>query len=208
MATGDLGEPRLPAGDGAGGEVRDWERRQFSPTVINAGFITGLVLAILCLLIAGWYLIAYRQFASEALENPPQREQLVVHIYLARALLQSCGLATGMAFGFLGFSLFLIGVGGNMDASGSSGNVGVQVARISPGAFVMLCSAILVGICATSAIPAEAGGERRAANSEDATNSAGNEQAYNGLDANVSDEEQEEVNRIMQSRGNQSGPEQ
>ena len=183
MAGDNLGEAPPETVRPAGEERRDWERRQFSPTVINAGFVTGLALAMLCLAIAGWYLISYRQFASEAIGKPPQGEALLVHIYLARALLQSCGLATGMAFGFLGFSLFLIGVGGSMDASGSSGNVGVQVARISPGAFVMLCSAVLVGLCAVSEIPAGASGKR----SNDSSNSAaGDANSFGELDPNAS----------------------
>jgi hypothetical protein len=59
-----------------------------------------------------------------------------------------------MAFGFLGFALFLLGIGGSIDAEAAGGAaVRIQVAKISPGAFVMLCAAILVGLCATTTVP-------------------------------------------------------
>jgi hypothetical protein len=117
--------------------------------MLNIGFMAGIVLSVFCLGIAGYYLLSYQHYASTALEalNSPvavEPRNMMLHMYMSRVLLQSCGLAVGMAFGFLGFSLFLLGVG-------------IQVARISPGAFVMLCSAILVGLCATRNIPAQMG---------------------------------------------------
>jgi hypothetical protein len=178
----------------------------FSQRMIDLGFLTGLLLAIACLMIAGWYLISYQHFASEALrltvsDHPPSGPALGVHIYLARALLQSCGLATGMAFGFLGFSLFLLGVSGSMDASATGGGqLGIQVARISPGAFVMLCAAILVGLCATSDIPARMEGgvsrdEGTAGNEIEASDAA---DRYGTIDPNLSSEEAAEMNRVEQ----------
>jgi hypothetical protein len=130
--------------------------------MLNIGFMAGIVLSVFCLGIAGYYLLSYQHYASTALEalNSPvavEPRNMMLHMYMSRVLLQSCGLAVGMAFGFLGFSLFLLGVGGSIDASASGGGLGIQVARISPGAFVMLCSAILVGLCATRNIPAQMG---------------------------------------------------
>jgi hypothetical protein len=145
----------------------------FSKGVLNAGFVVGLVLATACLAIGAWYLIAYKDYASgvssmfrfDQISGDPAAQQaqaqarsaqLGVYMYMGRMLLQSCGLAVGMAFGFLGFSLFLIGVQGSIDARAQAGGgVALDVARIAPGAFIMLCSTILVGICATQPIPAE-----------------------------------------------------
>lgn len=140
------------------------EPPRFSQRLLNVGFATGILLAIFCLGIASWYLISYLRFGTGALGGTgssaaPDPASLMANMYMARVLLQSCGLAVGMAFGFLGFSLFLLGVGGTMDASASApGGLGIQVARISPGAFVMLCSAILVGLCATRDVRATMGG--------------------------------------------------
>jgi hypothetical protein len=130
--------------------------------LINLAFIVGILMAIVCLIIAATYLLRYLAYATGALEainaSQGRPEMLMLHMYMSRVLLQSCGLAVGMAFGFLGFSLFLLGVNGSIDASATSGGgLGLQVARLSPGAFVMLCSAILVGICATRDIPASIG---------------------------------------------------
>jgi hypothetical protein len=137
-------------------------RRAHRAGLINLAFVVGILLAIFCLGIAAFYLLRYLDYATGALQainqSNGQQEMLILHMYMSRVLLQSCGLAVGMAFGFLGFSLFLLGVDGNIDASATSGGgVGLQVARLSPGAFVMLCSAILVGICATRDVNARLG---------------------------------------------------
>lgn len=137
-------------------------RRARRAGLINLAFVVGILLAIFCLGIAAFYLLRYLDYATGALDainrSEGRQEMLMLHMYLSRVLLQSCGLAVGMAFGFLGFSLFLLGVDGNIDASATSGGgVGLQVARLSPGAFVMLCSAVLVGICATRDVNARVG---------------------------------------------------
>ena len=127
---------------------------RFAAKAVFYGFFIGVFFAALCFVIAGYYLYSYLSYVTDAVDTLTARPNvptgiLVLQTAMAQVLLQSCGLAVGMAFGFLGFSLFLLGIGGNMDASAAHGGVGVQVARISPGAFVMLCSAILVGLCAT-----------------------------------------------------------
>jgi hypothetical protein len=184
---GSTGVPAPPpAGDGA--EVKNAvPARVFAPLVLNIGFIVGLALAAVCLGIAGFHLISYQLYARAAMDGisngASDAHALIFYIYMARVLLLSCGLAVGMAFGFLGFSLFLFGIEGSIDASAQgAGGVGLQVARLSPGAFVMLCSAILVGMCATREVTAqvqEAANEARAVSDtanryEGIVNGAGN----------------------------------
>lgn len=155
----------------------------FTPRVLNAGFIIALVLAGLCLLLAGWYMLSFQSTTSYAVNEvvektvaaPKQsasnqaifndleaarykyetlRLSLSIHMYIARILLLSCGILVGLAFGFLGFSLFLIGVKGNVDATlNANERYKLQIARLSPGLFVILCSAILTGACATRTLP-------------------------------------------------------
>jgi len=71
----------------------------------------------------------------------------------ARLALLSCGVFVAMAFGFLGFGLFLIGVKGEIEASGSTETFGFKVARMSPGVFVMTATLLLVGVCVTHRTP-------------------------------------------------------
>lgn len=156
----------------------------FTPRVLNAGFIIALVLAGLCLLLAGWYMLSFQHTTGyavnevvektvttpkqpvspkDALFNDPEaarykyetlRLSLSIHMYIARILLLSCGILVGLAFGFLGFSLFLIGVKGNVDATlNANERYKLQLARLSPGLFVILCAAILTGACATRTLP-------------------------------------------------------
>jgi hypothetical protein len=78
---------------------------------------------------------------------------------IAKFSLLSCGVVAGLAFGFLGFALFLIGVRGDMDVKANNASAGIQIARIAPGAFVMLCAALLIGLAVTHNIDFSASGE-------------------------------------------------
>lgn len=163
----------------------------FSARVVNAGFITGLALAALCLILSGGYLVYFHQSANAAVKTILERSQsstaqppaqssapsaqeyqttrlaLSVHMYIARISLLSTGVFVGLAFGFLGFSLFLIGINGSMDASlETAGNIKLQAARIAPGVFVLLASTILIGVCVTRSLPMTLG-DRGSVNATD-----------------------------------------
>lgn len=150
----------------------------FPTWVLNTGFITGLILAGLCLFLAAYYMINFQNLSSAGINqvvnktmskgtvNPPNtasingndyqmiRVALATNMYIARILLLSCGIFIGLAFGFLGFSLFLFGVKGSIDASlSATDKYKLQVARLSPGLFVILCATILIGVCATRSLP-------------------------------------------------------
>jgi len=144
-------------------------RSPFSRPILNIGFFVGLVLAVACLLLSTFYLVRFEAHANsgvtsalEAAQNDPSSNQLLamqfslsVHMYIARILLLSCGIFAGLSFGFLGFALFLIGVEGAVAASlEGTGGLRVSVARLAPGAFVILCAAILIGVCARGSLPA------------------------------------------------------
>lgn len=84
-------------------------------------------------------------------------------LYVARILLLSCGVVVGMALGFLGFALFLLGVEGTQDVEGTAPSLTLKLARLSPGAFVIICSAVLVGVCVTRPLPFNYGSSGRPA---------------------------------------------
>lgn len=130
----------------------------FSPLVLNIGFITALVLAALSFLAGAGYLFWFLRATSGALEtlfgtvsgaSTALEMAVSARLVLARIGLASCGVFVGMAFGFLGFALFLIGVRGDMEARAQYDSAQVRLVRLSPGVFVVVLAVVLIGLCIT-----------------------------------------------------------
>jgi len=131
--------------------------------LFNLGFCVALLLAIACLAGGAWYLYQFQKGSQEAIsavlasnKDTSQGTQvlsLTAQMYMARILLHSCAITCGMAFGFLGFALFLIGIKSDMDAEGGKGDYKLKIARLSPGAMILVCSMILIGYCAVATLP-------------------------------------------------------
>lgn len=138
---------------------------KFSEKLLNVGFGFALVLAILCLVFSALYLNSFLNSTTNAIEglvnsanaNPALQHNLSVTInarlVITRVALQSCGVFVGMAFGFLGFALFLIGIKGEIRMAAGLENSRVKIARMSPGVFVILCSVVLIAVCVSRATP-------------------------------------------------------
>lgn len=157
---------------------------RFSGRILNVGFVFALILAAVCLASSTIYLYTFLSTTMTKIDGllaragtPGVTEVLIqlginAALVSARLALLSCGVFVAMAFGFLGFGLFLIGVKGEIEASGSNETFGFKVARMSPGVFVMTATLLLVGICVThrtpfdyrmeQAAPSAASGERAA----------------------------------------------
>lgn len=145
------------------------EGASFSRKILSVGFATGLFLSFVCFLASAFYLHQFQQAASQSVATALDLAQqagnssidsslvqfsLSAHIFIAQVLLRSCGIFAGLAFGFLGFSLFLIGVQGNIDADVSvESKIKISLLRISPGALVIVAATFLIGICAVSSVP-------------------------------------------------------
>jgi hypothetical protein len=145
---------------------------QFSPRVLNIGFLAALALAAIAFIAAGFYLLRFAGTTQDVIAqmlsagytggNIDQRNVellqngLTIHAYLARVLLVSCGMFVALAFGFLGFALFLVGASGQSDASASTGQ-GLQVTltNLAPGSIAIVGATILAGICVTRYMPVE-----------------------------------------------------
>lgn len=137
--------------------------------MLNVGFAAGLFLSFVCFLASAYYLYEFQHAASQSVatalasaknsdlsasDTSLVRFSLTAHIFVAQVLLRSCGVFAGLAFGFLGFSLFLIGVQGSIDAEGDlSGKIKLSLLRISPGALVIVAATVLIGVCAASSLP-------------------------------------------------------
>ncbi|QDU44304.1 hypothetical protein Mal52_27830 [Symmachiella dynata] len=139
---------------------------QFSRKTLQFGFFTGLVFAGAAFIIAACYLAYFlvgtsssvdtlleKYASSSSLSSPLDatnlRLAMLSRLFAARLALLSCGTFVGLAFGFLGFSLFLIGIGDEMDAEATSEHYSIKVARMSPGVFVLLCATMLIYGCVT-----------------------------------------------------------
>jgi hypothetical protein len=139
--------------------------------LLDIGFATGLLLAAICLLVSGWYLHEFLTTTSAGIEttvtslkSAQVSEDILTlavnaRMMIARLALLSCGVLVGTSFGFLGFALFLLGIKGEMDvelqADDYRGKYKGKIARMSPGAFAILCGTIIITLCAIRKTPFE-----------------------------------------------------
>lgn len=158
-------------------EIAPSDGPTFSQRILDIGFLSGLFLAGIALIGSIVYLMYFQIQTHNALERlltyattaspansgpertvtrlPDSTLQLAIasRMIMARMTLLSCGAFIGMAFGFLGFSLFLLGVRGEMDVSARREQYLVKIVRMSPGVFIVTCAAVVITICVTYTLP-------------------------------------------------------
>jgi hypothetical protein len=131
---------------------------------LNVAFVFALVLAAICLLFSALYLYSFLRGTSAGLDPVVQNLQtnqipgaleVVINgkLVMARISLLSCGIFVGISFGFLGFSLCLLGIKESIDVDLESDTYKARFARMSPGVLIIVCSSILTGFCATRETP-------------------------------------------------------
>lgn len=142
-------------------------RSMFSSKLLNAGFVFALVLSLLCLGLSVFYLFQYLNSANTGITQvldkvatqqikleTGQLEVLINgRLVMARLGLLSCGVLAGVSFGFLGFALFLLGIKETMNVSFDSVSYKANVARMSPGVFLVVIAAVLIGVCVSRETP-------------------------------------------------------
>lgn len=115
---------------------------------LKIGYKAGVVLSFLCITAAAIYMFLF-------LANSPNpasvRDELGLLSITAerRLLLLSTAMFIAMAFGFLGFALFLIQAKGEVETEGSFSDYKFKFATISPGLFVILCSTVIIVFAVT-----------------------------------------------------------
>jgi hypothetical protein len=67
----------------------------------------------------------------------------------SRLALLSCGVLAGLSLGLVGFCLFLVGAKGEIEATGENQLAKLHLTRLAPGALVLFCSVVLIGVCVT-----------------------------------------------------------
>lgn len=142
-------------------------RPMVSGKLLSVGFVFALLLSLLCLGLSIFYLFQYLNSANTGITQvldkvaaqqikleTGQLEVLINgRLVMARLGLLSCGVLAGVAFGFLGFALFLLGIKETMDVSFDGFSYKANVARMSPGVFLIVIAAVLIGVCASRETP-------------------------------------------------------
>ncbi|QDU05702.1 hypothetical protein V6x_54430 [Gimesia chilikensis] len=169
------------------------ENSRFTRKILDFGFLTGVVIAGISLILSAVYLYCFLWTTSSSIKMQLDKYKLIEEgsaeiakqqafilelainseMVIARIALISCGVFVGMSFGFLGFSLFLIGVRGEMDVSAQTEKIQVKVARMSPGVFVITSSVILIAVCVNRETPFKYLREQGNSSSQ-SSNSSGN----------------------------------
>lgn len=129
---------------------------------LNAGFVFALVLAAGCLLLSALYLFTFLRSTGVGIEpladnlrTQPGALEVIINgrLVMTRLSLLSCGIFVGIAFGFLGFGLCLLGVKESIDVDMESQSYKARFVRMSPGVLIIVCSSLLTGFCATRETP-------------------------------------------------------
>lgn len=138
-----------------------------SKKLLSVGFVFALLLALLCLTLSIFYLFQYLvsantgitqlldKVAAQQIKLETGQLEVLINgrLVMGRLGLLSCGVLAGVSFGFLGFALFLLGIRESMDVSVESVSYRANAARMSPGVFLIVVAAILIGVCATRETP-------------------------------------------------------
>jgi hypothetical protein len=134
--------------------------RKPTAKLFKLGYYLGLAAFFICLLASLAAILLFLKSTyfwvdtlSVGQELVGKVELLNARLVMARIALLSCGLLAGLSFGFLGFSLFLIGVDGESDVSGEHSDYKITLSKVSPGIIVLLAATILIGVCATRETP-------------------------------------------------------
>jgi len=145
--------------------------QRFSRRILNIGFLAALLLAALAFCMAGWYLHRFADSTNAVVAQAMalgQRRELIsptqldvlqsalgIQTYVSRVLLVSCGMFISLAFGFLGFALFLVGAAGQSDLDVTHGGTyKVTLTNLAPGTIAILAATVLAALCVTRSMPA------------------------------------------------------
>lgn len=150
------------------------DEQLFSRKVLDGGFKAALIFTAVLLAASVIYLFLFMYRVSAAPDSsafttagPPTGDLTKDAFYMARhetqvrlqyqarseasnLVFSSIGLLVGVAMAFIGVALFLMGIRGDMDASGKGKEMSFRLARLSPGMLAILCATIIVLWCINS----------------------------------------------------------
>lgn len=92
-------------------------------------------------------LLTNNQFQKEVPQAKTLRYTLATSVSLMRLSLLSTGVMVGVAFGFLGFALFVMGITGTAKLNAEALGARVLLGNAAPGLVVLVVAAMLICIC-------------------------------------------------------------
>ena len=120
----------------------------------NIAFVVALSISVLLLVGGAIYLSVFLAITTSTLNTvfreaaqTPNTGVLSAAYALTSIAFNSCAMFVGIAFAFLGLAMFLLGIRGEMDASGETEAFSFKLLRASPGALAMVCSVIVLTTC-------------------------------------------------------------
>ena len=120
----------------------------------NIAFVVALTISVLLLVGGAVYLSVFLAITTSTLNTvfskaaeTPNTGVLSSAYALTSIAFNSCGMFVGIAFAFLGLAMSLLGVRGEMDASGQTEAFSFKILRASPGALAMICSVVVLTTC-------------------------------------------------------------
>ncbi|MEQ8790724.1 MAG: hypothetical protein RIC55_30785 [Pirellulaceae bacterium] len=127
----------------------------FPQWVLNTGFLVALALCLLAFAAVAVNLFLFQASVGSSFPNPgaggdaAARFTLASRLVSIKMVLLSTGVFAGAALGFLGLSLFLMGVRDSMNVDAAGGGYSAKLVNVAPGTLIVLCAILLIGICTT-----------------------------------------------------------
>jgi hypothetical protein len=122
---------------------------------LSIAFILTSIIALLLLLQSAFYFNTFQsdlRVRISTVLSAPDRDAAKLASMQAVALtmtkigLLSCGAMAGLAFGFLGFGLCLVGIKGNIGIGASHHGLRIKLERLTPGMAVMFFACVVISV--------------------------------------------------------------
>ncbi len=118
--------------------------------VATSASLLCILLSVLAFVATAVYLFAFMSSTMTSLDGIIQTEHaenqsvLLTRFAMARLAFNACGLFLGMAIAMLGVGLLLAGIRESMDLEATNDNARINISRLSPGGFAILCATVVI----------------------------------------------------------------
>lgn len=133
--------------------------------------VLGVTLASVCLLSAlitlAWFMFlmsgtmeAMSELIDTLIKDPTQnastlRYAVAARIALTHESLVASGVMVGVAFGFVGFALFVMGITGAAEIEGKTRDYSFALKNAAPGLVLLVVAAVLIAVCISQRVEVE-----------------------------------------------------
>lgn len=133
---------------------------QYPQWVLNCGFASALVLSFTAFIAVAVHLYRLQTMLEPSAAAVAPSDMFLANLNMGARLITSKmamlagGMMSGAALAFLGLALFLIGIRSAMNVDASGKKYQATLTQVTPGTLIILCSLLLIGICATRSFQA------------------------------------------------------